>query len=252
MHSILRRTPDIATETYTESHMGRGADYDESFEEFRIRANLWEMEQEVLHDLVPRTRAASVLDVACGTGRITEVVARELPAARLLGIDAAESMLAQARGRVPGAQFECVDLRQLHETVPAGSIDLATAFRFFPNADPALRTAGVDAISAAVRPGGFVLLNNHRNFWSPSYILRRARRGAVAPGALNRDMLDPFKARGFSVMARRSLAVLPHSETETYAVPERWAERFERVNLRRLSARHSAGTDTIWLLQKRA
>lgn len=251
MPSILRRTPD-ATEAYTESHLGRGADYDESFEDYQVRATLWDHEQEVLRDLLSRTGATSVLDVACGTGRITEVLARDLPGATVLGIDVAESMLARARERVPTARFECLDLRQLLETVPAGSVDLATAFRFFPNADPALRAAGVEAMSAVVRPGGFVLLNNHRNFWSPSYVARRVRGGSEAPGALNRDLLDPFRVRGFSVVARRSLAVLPHSETRTIGVPEAWAQRFERFNLRRLSARHSAGTDTIWLLQKEA
>ena len=111
----------------------------------------------------------------------------------------------------PAARFACVDLRQLLETVPAGSVDLATAFRFFPNADPALRAAGVEAMSAVVRPGGFVLLNNHRNFWSPSYLVRRvpprlggARRPEPGPA---RAVPGPRVHRRGPAVARRPAAL---------------------------------------------
>jgi hypothetical protein len=159
-------------------------------------------------------------------------------------------MLEVARGRVPGAAFVELDGRALTSVVPAGSVDLATAFRFFPNADPELRRTTVDALAAVLRPGGHLLLNNHRNFWSSSYVVRRARSGRDAPGATNRSIVGPFLDRGFTVVARRSLGVLPQSDERSYVAPVATAVRVERANARHLSARHTAGTNTIWLLRK--
>jgi SAM-dependent methyltransferase len=247
--ALLRRHPD-PTSDYSSSHLGRGADYDADFAALRFRAVMWQLEQQVLRELVTGTGADSVLDFACGTGRITEALATELPAASVIGVDIADSMLEVARRRVPRATFVAVDGTELHRVVPAGSVDLAAAFRFFANADPLLRRAATAALADAVRPGGHLLLNNHRNFWSPSYVVRRARPGAAAPGARNVDVLGPFLDRGFEVVARRSLGLLPASEERVYGVPEGLAHRVEWFNLRHLSAWHAGGSNTIWLLRR--
>lgn len=249
MSTILRRQPDAITGDYTVSHQGRGADYDDNFETLPFRALLWEWEQEVLAELVAHARASSALDLACGTGRITEVLVRELPRGEVLAVDVAESMLDRARERVPAARFVRSDVRDLHTVVPDGSIDLVTAFRFFANAEPRLRAAATTAVARAVRPGGFLVLNNHRNFWSPSYLLRRSR-SAAAPGAVNQVLLEPLRREGFRVVTRRSLGVLPHTDQQVYVLPPRLAASVERVNTRWLSGAHSLGTDTIWLLRK--
>ncbi|MCW2843213.1 MAG: N-methyltransferase [Nocardioides sp.] len=244
-----RRLPD-ETHDYSRSHLGRGEDYDEGFAALPLRSLMSTMEEAVIRELAGRTAARSVLDFACGTGRIAEVVVTALPAARLVGVDIAESMLSVARERVPSGEWIHADVSELHSLVAGESFDLVTAFRFFPNADPALRAAAVTAVADAVRPGGFVLLNNHRNFWSGSYLARRLPSGAPAPGALNRQVVGPFLERGFAVVARRSLGVTPQSDERAYGLPLSWATRMERLNARVLSSRHTIGTNTIWLLQK--
>lgn len=248
--NILRRSPDQITTDYTSSHAGRGADYDDNFDRLPFRRMLWELEQTALTRLLTSTAARLVVDVACGTGRIAEVVARVLPDADVLGVDVAESMLERARRRVPTAQFVRGDVRRLVELVPEGSVDLVTAFRFFANADGPLRTEAMNAIADVVRPGGFLLLNNHRNFWSPSYVARRARSG-TAPGARNGDILHPLQRLGFHVIDRRSLGIAPHTDGRAYVLSLSMAAAVERTNLRLLSGRHSLGTDTLWLLQRR-
>jgi hypothetical protein len=134
--------------------------------------------------------------------------------------------------------------------VPDGAIDLATAFRFFPNAGrgPTPRSHGRPA--AAVRPGGHLLLNNHRSFWSPSYLARRPRLALATPGARNLDVVGLFIARGFEVVARRSLGLLATSEVRAHGLPRRLAFWCERVNLRLLSRSRTAGSNTVWLLRK--
>ena len=250
MRGVFRRQPDDITESYTVSHQGRGVDYVEGFEVPPLRALMWRLEQSVLAELLPGTGAQSVLDFACGTGRISGVLSRELPGADIVGIDVAESMLAVARERVPGVIFVGSDGRALGSVVPDGTMDLVTAFRFFPNADPELRLSVTEAIAAVVRPGGYVLFNNHRNFWSSSYLVRRLRRTSPAPGARNSELVGPFLERGFTVAARRSLGVLPQSDEQLYLLPDRWAPRVEAFNRRQLSRLHTGGTNTIWLLRK--
>ena len=153
---------------------------------------------------------------------------------------------------MPSARFLELDLRGLADAVPNGSVDLVTAFRFFPNADAALREDAVTAIDAALRPGGHLVLNNHRNFWSSSYVARRARSGSEAPGSTNAEIVRPFLARGYTIEARRSLGVVPQADDRAYGLSVRTAERIERLNARRFSAHHTAGTNTIWMLRRAA
>jgi SAM-dependent methyltransferase len=249
--AVWRRLPD-ETRDYSESHLGRGEDYDEGFAVLPLRSLMSTMEEAVIRELVAGTAARSVLDFACGTGRIAEIVVRALPDARLVGVDIAESMLAVARERIPSGEWLRADVSDLDSVVASGSFDLVTAFRFFPNADPALRAAAVTALADTIRPGGFVLLNNHRNFWSSSYLARRLPSGAPAPGALNAQVVGPFLDRGFSLVDRRSLGVTPHSDERAYGLPLSWATRIERFNARALGSHHAIGTNTIWLLQKPA
>lgn len=252
MRGVFRREPDDITENYTASHQGRGVDYIEGFEVPPLRALMWQLEQSLLAELLPGTGAQTVLDFACGTGRISGVLSRELPRADIVGLDVAESMLEVARESVPGVSFVGTDGRALRTVVPDATMDLVTAFRFFPNADAELRASVTDAIARVVRPGGYVLFNNHRNFWSPSYLARRLRQASPAPGARNSDLVGPFLERGFSVVARHSLGVLPQSDERLYVLPDRWAPRLERFNGQRLSRWHALGTNTIWLLRKDA
>ncbi|MGN6251819.1 MAG: class I SAM-dependent DNA methyltransferase [Marmoricola sp.] len=253
--ALLRRRPDL-THDYSSSHLGRGEDYDQSFDDHAYRALMWRMEQRVLAglltELLGTVDPGVVLDFACGTGRITELVLATLPRARVTGVDIAASMLEVARARVPGATFLDVDGAALAASVPAASVDLVTAFRFFPNADEPLRHAAAASLAEVVRPGGHVVLNNHRNFWSPSYVIRRSRRGAPAPGARNADVLGPFLDRGFRVVDHHSLGVLPASEDGAYGVPLGLASRCEWFNLRRLRSAHTLGSNTIWVLRKRS
>ena len=251
MTSFFRLRPDATTYNYTDSHVGRGVDYDDNFAKLPMRALMWDLEQRALREWTLSVRGRSVLDLACGTGRITQVLARTLPDAKVVGVDVAESMLRVARHRVPDAEFVQGDVRGLHGLFPNSPFDLVTAFRFFPNAEAELCQRAASAIDTVLRPGGHVILNNHRNFWSPSYLARRARPGSAAPGALNSEVLETFTgARGYRVVARRSFGITLHDERRAYGLSNRRAERIEAFNERTLSTHHSLGTNTLWVLEK--
>lgn len=249
MKALLRWRPDLTTTDYTASHLGRGLDYDANFANLPMRTFLTGVEGQAIQQLLADVKAAEIVDLACGTGRITRILTTEFGGSRICGVDVSKSMLSEAANSVPGARFTVGDIRNLSEIVPDQSVDLLTSFRFFPNAEPQLRTAAYNAISRAVRGGGHVLINNHRNFWSPSYLLRRAR-STSAPGARNRDILRPLELRGFRVVGRRSLGVVPHNDIAPYLLSQRTAEQIENFNRTYLARWHSFGTNTVWLLRK--
>ena len=73
---------------------------------------------------IPRFEAKSVVDLGCGPGNSTELLATAFPAARLIGVDNSENMLATARHRVPMAEFVKDDIEHWK---PQGSVDLIFA-----------------------------------------------------------------------------------------------------------------------------
>jgi len=56
---------------------------------------------------------ASILDIACGPGNITQYLLAQQPAYRILGIDISSNMLELAQANNPGAQFQFMDCREI-------------------------------------------------------------------------------------------------------------------------------------------
>lgn len=153
-----------STETgdYRTSHIDRGDNYDCHLAREPFDAYMCDMERVHLQHIVPQLfpdGTARYLDFACGTARITEIVAPF--AQEAIGVDVSPSMLAAARQRCPGVRFVEADLTRA--AADLGTFDLATAFRFFGNAEPALRQQVLQVLAGLVRPGGYLILNNHRN-----------------------------------------------------------------------------------------
>jgi SAM-dependent methyltransferase len=102
---------------------------------------------------------AKYLDFACGTGRITSLVE---PLVRdSVGVDVSASMVAEAARKCPRTRFVLRDITA--QPLDERDFDLATAFRFFGNAENDLRRAVFRAVSSHLRIGGYFVFNNHRN-----------------------------------------------------------------------------------------
>ncbi len=231
---------------YSTSHQQKGGAYHAKFIEKRGRALMWTMEKAFLEEVVRERPPRRILDVATGTGRIAGWLKSVVPSASVTGIDISESMLAVARESCPDVEFRVVDL--LSELPDLGQFDLITAFRFFPNADDQLRTHAARTIATLLAPGGRLVFNNHRNFWSASYILQRLT-GRSAEGATNRELLDLFAGAGLSVVARQSVGVWPQNEDDSYLLPWTWAAKLEELNHSRFARRHALGYDTMFVLE---
>jgi trans-aconitate 2-methyltransferase len=93
---------------------------------------------------------ATVLDVGCSTGRVTEALLALVPRGRVLAIDASADMVALARERLGDrAQVWCADALELQLESPADAIVSTATLHWVTDHD---RLWG--RLAAALRPGG--------------------------------------------------------------------------------------------------
>jgi trans-aconitate 2-methyltransferase len=122
-------------------------------------------------DLLTRVGAAAVssaVDLGCGPGNGTELVARRYPDAAIVGVDTSPAMIEAARARLPGARFEIADAATW---VPAAPCDLIFAnavlhwvpdhARLFPR------------LVSLLAPGGWLAVQMPDNHDEPSHTLMR-------------------------------------------------------------------------------
>lgn len=135
--------------------------------------------------------AAYVIDLGCGPGNSTELLARRFPRAHVLGVDNSESMLADARQRLPAASFEWGDISQWQAQPWQGrKPDLIYA-------NAALQWVGghetlLPRLLAMLAPGGVLAVQMPDNREEPTHRLMREV-GGEAPWA--EAIGDPHKMR---------------------------------------------------------
>lgn len=93
---------------------------------------------------------ANVLDVGCGTGRVTERLLELVPRGRVLAIDASEAMVELARAHLGDrAEVLCQDALELEVPEPVDAIVSTAALHWVPGHDRLW-----PRLAAALRPGG--------------------------------------------------------------------------------------------------
>lgn len=151
-----------STDDYRLSHIERGGHYDALLANTPFDAYMGEWERRHLTEIVSRLFPAGCpryLDFACGTGRVTSTVAPLCLSS--VGVDISPSMIEVARGKLPGTAFHLADLTR--SDIDLGRFDLVTSFRFFGNAQDDLRQSAMQAIVKRLAPGGYLVINSHRN-----------------------------------------------------------------------------------------
>ncbi len=147
---------------YSDSHTapGKGFAYDADFRRSTFLSYLWRQERALLTTLLGAEKrrhrpssAFSYLDFACGTARILSAL--EAHVDRAVGLDISEEMLRVARNKVSRAELVRGDCRTDRALLREG-FHFSTAFRFFPNADPALKQAAARFLARQVVTGGLL------------------------------------------------------------------------------------------------
>lgn len=116
------------------------------------------LEQLVLRTITP---GAPVLDLCCGSGRVTQALVER--GFRATGVDASESMLLLARHYAPGGEFVLADMRRLALASTYAAVvctfnslahvhSIADLHRVFANAHAALVPGGVMVFDLSMHP----------------------------------------------------------------------------------------------------
>ena len=112
----------------------------------------------------PRT----VVDLGCGPGNLTALLAQRWPGAKVAGIDSSSDMIDKARASVPGISFEVGDLRAwLDHGTRVDVLVCNATLQWVPG-----HLALMPALIGAVAPGGWLAFQVPGNFDEPSHTIR--------------------------------------------------------------------------------
>jgi trans-aconitate 2-methyltransferase len=115
----------------------------------RLSAPMTAMGTEVLDRLVLRGDE-TVLDAGCGTGNVTRLLHERLPDGHVIAVDAAPSMVEQARELLPAdVEVRQADLLELDVDEPVDAILSTATFHWVPDHARMFRR-----LHAALKPGG--------------------------------------------------------------------------------------------------
>ncbi len=139
---------------------------------------------------IPLARARQVVDIGCGPGNSTELLAARWPQARITGIDTSADMLRQARERLPDRSF--LEANVAHWSPPPGTdVLFANAiFQWVPD-----HLAQFARLTATLPEGGVLAVQMPDNLDEPSHLLMQEVaqlepfRETLAHAAKARDLL---------------------------------------------------------------
>ena len=126
-------------------------------------------------------RPASVVDLGCGPGNLTSLLADRWPTAEVVGLDSSPEMVERARAADDRVAFDVADLRDWAAVSDGAAVDVLVS-----NATLQWVPGHLDLLPALVgrvRPGGWLAFQVPGNFDEPSHTIRRdlAAEAAYAP-----------------------------------------------------------------------
>jgi trans-aconitate 2-methyltransferase len=149
-------------------------------------------------------QAGRIVDVGCGPGNSTELLAARFPGADILGIDNSPAMLTAAGQRLPGRRFEIADA---NTWTPDPDVDLVYANATYQWVGGHLEQ--LRRVLAALRPGAILAVQMPDNLAEPTHRmmsavaeagpwrerLARVARDPLPPPRTYHEALAPFAGR---------------------------------------------------------
>jgi trans-aconitate 2-methyltransferase len=117
---------------------------------------------------IPLETAELVIDLGCGPGNSTEVLAARYVDAKVLGIDSSPDMIMAARRRLPSAIFEVQDVHAWQDRGPFDVILANAVFQWVPHHDTLL-----PALMRKLKVGGALAMQMPDNLQEPAHRLMR-------------------------------------------------------------------------------
>jgi trans-aconitate 2-methyltransferase len=143
---------------------------------------------------VPLATANTAVDIGCGPGNATELIAERYPAAKITGMDSSADMLMAARKRLPAATFVEADAASWSPPAPVDLIFANAVLQWVPS--------HIDVVARLMdhlAPGGAIALQVPDNQQEPSHAAMRAV-AAAGPWAakfkapIAREVIPPVEA----------------------------------------------------------
>ena len=168
---------------------------------------------------------ARVLDFGCGWGRLTRMFARDVPPDRLFGCDPSDAILDVCRADGVPAQLARSEF--VPERLPfEGPFELAFAFSVFTHLSEPAHERCLDALHAALAPGGLLVVSVR----PPAYLdlceLMHPVRERIPPGA-SRYLFVPHAADPAHPQYGGGAMTYGETVVTLGYVRERWSARFE-------------------------
>ncbi|MFG1209292.1 trans-aconitate 2-methyltransferase [Xanthobacter flavus] len=117
---------------------------------------------------VPLQSAAFVVDLGCGPGNSTEILAQRFPGAEMLGLDTSPAMLEAARARLPGVTFALGDASTFTLPKPADLIYANAVLQWVPD-----HATLLPRLMSLLAPGGVLAVQMPDNLEEPSHVAMR-------------------------------------------------------------------------------
>ena len=117
---------------------------------------------------VPEVDARSVVDIGCGPGNSTELLAARYPHATVRGLDSSSDMIEAARKRLPHVRFDLADIGAWNEPGPFDVILANAVLQWVPN-----HATLLPALLAKLSPGGSLAVQVPDNLEEPAHRLMR-------------------------------------------------------------------------------
>ncbi len=137
---------------------------------------------------VPLAEARHCVDLGCGPGTSTALIAARFPAARVVGLDSDPDMLAAARKRLPRCEFVAADISDWSPEPDTDLLYANAVFQWVPDHEATLHR-----LFASLPAGGALAIQVPDNLDEPSHALMRetARSGPWAAA-----LAEAIEARG--------------------------------------------------------
>lgn len=135
---------------------------------------------------IPLASAQAAVDLGCGPGNSTEVLAERFPDATVTGLDSSDDMLREARQRLPNVSFELADIGAWN---PAQTYDVILAnasLQWVPD-----HAALYPRLVSRLNAGGVLAVQTPDNLEEPAHRLAREIAASSEWGSRIGDVTHP-------------------------------------------------------------